>query len=422
MEIIKRIYLGEGNDKEYNKEWIYIIYLLLSLLALYVLIWSFTGMWPFLKNDYNSYALQAKAWLEGRLDLGRDYSYLEIAIFKGKYYVSFPPFPSYILLPFVAIFGVNTPDHLIGLISILLGGVYTFKLAKKLGRDNLSALFWSTFLLIGTNMVFVSVNGWVWFLAQNLSFTLSMMAIYYAKEGKGGMALSLWACSVGCRPFQIIYLPILIAIIIMKWKEEEEFSITTKIKENLIWAIGPIIIGGSYMILNYLRFGSVIEFGHNYLPEFLEAESGQFSVHYLSTNLHNLFRLPTIGEDLKFQFPKFDGVAFWIVSPIFLSYFIYVFYLVVIEKIGRRNKIDYQIQLGLIVLMILHLLLIASHKTLGGWHFGNRYTNDLLPYLFYGLMLLIPKKDLLEKAQYPLCIYGIGVNLIGTIAVYNGWF
>ena len=47
--------------------------------------------------------LQAQSWLEGRLDLGKDYPYLELAVFGGKYYVSFPPFPSYIMFPFAAL-------------------------------------------------------------------------------------------------------------------------------------------------------------------------------------------------------------------------------------------------------------------------------------------------------------------------------
>lgn len=34
---------------------------------------TFTGMWITGENPYRSYALQACAWLEGRLDLGMDY-------------------------------------------------------------------------------------------------------------------------------------------------------------------------------------------------------------------------------------------------------------------------------------------------------------------------------------------------------------
>ena len=47
-----------------------------------------------IRDRYKSYSLQAMAWLNGRLDLGQDYPWLELAVFQERYYVSFPPFPS----------------------------------------------------------------------------------------------------------------------------------------------------------------------------------------------------------------------------------------------------------------------------------------------------------------------------------------
>lgn len=410
-------YWKEKKDyDEMKSTFSYGVYIIIYLLLIYMIIWAFTGMWPILKNNYNSYALQAKAWLEGHLDLGRDYSYLEIASFHGKYFISFPPFPSYLLLPFAFIFGSNTPDHLIALFSIFVGGLYSFKLARTLGRSNEAALFWTLFLVGGSNLVFVSVNGWIWFLAQNLCFTLSICSIYYATNKKGGLSLLFWACSVGCRPFQIIYFPILIYILWRGINNEQSIRFPKFIIKNKYWFIAPIFIGMSYALLNYLRFGNIFEFGHNYLPEFIEANNGQFNLQYLGENIKNLFRLPTIGADYKIVFPSFDGMAFWLVSPIFISYCMYFIYALI-----RKDSEHLMINIYLILLFIVHLILLASHKTLGGWHFGNRYTNDLLAYLFFGIMLLIPKKDVLKPLDYPFCFFGILINTIGTIAVYNYW-
>ena len=82
-------------------EWRYVICPLAFLIVLWVAA-SFTGHWATEENPYRSYALQACAWLNGRLDLEKDYPWLELAIYEGKYYVSFPPFPSLVLLPFAA--------------------------------------------------------------------------------------------------------------------------------------------------------------------------------------------------------------------------------------------------------------------------------------------------------------------------------
>src|SRR5438128_2504480 len=60
-------------------------------------------------TPYNHFALLAEDWLRGRLDLGgAPPAYTgnnDFAFFQGKWFVSFPPFPALILLPFVAVAG-----------------------------------------------------------------------------------------------------------------------------------------------------------------------------------------------------------------------------------------------------------------------------------------------------------------------------
>lgn len=65
------------------------VYVVIPLTVLTVIgvMAAFTGGWPWNGNPYNSYVLQADAWLRGRLDLinGADYSWLELAIYGGRY-------------------------------------------------------------------------------------------------------------------------------------------------------------------------------------------------------------------------------------------------------------------------------------------------------------------------------------------------
>ena len=62
-------------------------------------------------SQFNHYALLADAWLHGRLDLGHPPpAYTQnndFAEFQGRYFVSFPPFPAVILLPFVKLAGTH---------------------------------------------------------------------------------------------------------------------------------------------------------------------------------------------------------------------------------------------------------------------------------------------------------------------------
>lgn len=395
----------------------YVIVPLTVLVVMWVIA-AFTGQWPWNNNGYNSYTLQACSWLEGRLDLGQDYPWLELAIYDGKYFVSFPPFPSYVMLPFAIIFGVNTPDHFIAMAVTVLGAIYAVKLYRAVAGTSKHLEFFVLFLYLASGLLFVSMNGYVWFIAQSMSFTFSLMALTYAVKGKGGLSLAFWACAVGCRPMIVVYFPLIVYILWKKWKAENpKGSVLQMIKEKWTWCIATGIIALSYMILNFVRFGNITEFGHNYLPEFTRTTTGQFNLCYLKENVKHLFRLPQMGEEGGgLSFYTSDGMAFWLITPLFISMLIAWIY-------GwMKKRKEYQPLLVLLpILVLLHVFIICCHKTLGGWHFGNRYLLDTLPYLFLGLLLWRPKGDSFVRWNIPLFFLGLAVNLVGTVATYNNW-
>ncbi len=401
------------------------------VLAGILVVIMFTGMWPGQDNGYNSYALQADAWRRGQLDLGQNYEWLELAIFGGKYYVSFPPFPSYILFPFVLIFGLKTPDHWIAIAVALVGAFYACRLCRKYLGSKEKALFFSSFLYLGTGMMFICVNGWVWFIAQNMCVTLSLMSLWYASEGKGGWALSFWACAVGCRPMVALYLPVLLWLLwnnrLSKQGEDTNSlrnTLSRMIKEKGYWCVGPVLIALSYMALNYARFGSVTEFGHNYLPEFTRTTTGQFNLSYFWGNLKNLLRLPSVGEGGggALQFPTENGMAFWLATPFFITV-ILAWGSAVWRKMKRAETGRSSLFLLLVLpaLALAHVAILCCHRTLGGWHFGNRYLLDLLPYLLLGMLFWQPSKKWFVQWNIPLFAFGAAFNFVGIVATYNHW-
>ncbi|MBR5152289.1 MAG: hypothetical protein IKW60_02010 [Clostridia bacterium] len=399
----------------YKKDISAISCIFLCMLCVYAIVWSYTGFWPWTGNIYNSFSLQSARWLQGHLDLGQDYPWLELAIYHGRYFVSFPPFPSYVMLPFSLFFGANTPDGWIALCISFLGAFYTYRLFRHFDRSEESATFWTLFIMVGSNLLYITVNGWVWFLAQNLCFALSVMALYYALCAKGGLSLAFWACSVGCRPMNALYAPVLLILLYKKIKEQHpDLTFKEILLPRLHWAIAPCIIAASYMLLNYLRFDSVLEFGHNYLPEFTRVETGQFHLDYMKNNLPSLFRLPTVSDNRTLQFPSWDGMAFYLATPIFVSYFIEA-----IVAICKRKKGHLLLSVLIPCTVVVHFLLLTAHKTMGGHHFGNRYTLDALPYILVAMLLLMNDNEETEKFHYPLAMLGIALNIVGTISSYN---
>jgi len=283
---------------------------------------------------------------------------------------------------------------------------------------------------LGSNFLFVSVNGsWVWFFAQILSFMFTVMSFYYARCKTGSndpyyLAPLFLACAAGCRPFQIVYAPLIACMMCGRFVSEGG-TLGGFIKRLPIWCIPAAVLCCLYLTLNYLRFGSPLEFGHNYLPEFVNSKDGQFSLKYLEENIGRLLRLPYRDRNGALTFHRFDGTAFWLVSPIFLA----VPFAPVIAFFKDRKTIKGRLgsalfQMAAILLIALHLLLLCLHKTMGGWHFGNRYTVDALPAALLAISAALPingkrGRIILSACLVPFLLAGFLINAFGTVWFYT---
>ena len=396
--------------------------LALTVLSVMLLCALAAGYQPLGYNPYHSYSLQAQAWLDGRLDLGQNYPWLEIAMYQGKYYISFPPFPSFVMLPFVAVFGVGTPDRLISLGIGVVAAVYAFKLAYLYLKDEKKAFFMSLFLCISGNYLMIATASGVWFIAQSMGFALTLMAVYYGSTDRAGhsfAALLALCCAMGCRPFQAVYIPLVIYLIYRKLAKGESLGWVPLIRQLMVYAIPAIVLGCVYMLLNILRFGNPLEFGHTYLPEFLDAEKGQFSLAYVSQNLGSLLRLPWFSEEDALTFPRFNGMNIFMVFPILVSYAVYWigdWFDLGGAEIGSDNSRGI-LYFGLPVLLLLHIFMLCMHRTMGGFHYGHRYIADAMPCVFLGLLLLV--RDRGRHGGFiwnvPAAVFGLALNVYLTV-------
>jgi len=373
-------------------------------------------------NYYNTYSIQATSWLAGRLDVD-NVPWLELAEFQGRYYVCFAPFPSIVMLPFVLIFGTNTPDHAIALAIALLSLLYAYKLAYKLLGNQNHAVLLSLFLILGTNYLHISLWGAVWYIAQNMAFLLTLVAFYYAMtDNKNSSCISLFAmcAAMGCRPFNIVYFPVLLYMIYKR----EGISLTGFIKKFIVYSIPAIILGSFFMWLNYARFGNIFEFGRNYLAEFVNDPHGQFHTGRILENLNVML----FGFDIT-EFPMFQGFAFWIASPIVVSYVVYLTLYIYKSRAGQlegnklRQKDNYIIYCLLISAIIL-LIAISMHRTLGGHQFGSRYTVDTLAAFYIGFLLIIKRLSPNKTIYINLApmLFGLTLNMYGTITFLSFYF
>ena len=163
----------------------------------------------FAHSPRDSYTLQALAWREGKLSLGQDYPWLELAIYEGDYYVSFPSVPALVMWLLTFFFGENTPNTLVTGLYFLTTYFAGYALARRF-RKSADAMFFALFLTLGCNMLQFSLTGDVWNQAQLMCFMLTTLcALGLTGEAPLEWALGLFclALSVGCRPFQAAFVP-----------------------------------------------------------------------------------------------------------------------------------------------------------------------------------------------------------------------
>ncbi len=387
------------------------LWVMLSLMTLgYVLLSLLTDGDLFRHEMQDSYTEQALNWLQGQLYIadGERYTWLELAIYDGKYWCSFPPVPALVLLPLALIFGQSTPNNLLVGVYGLVSAALAFRLMRRFGRGCPASAFWSVFLVWGSNMLWMTTYGGVWFQAQALCMVLSLGGCLAAVSDKKGLSLFLLALAVGCRPFTAVFLPVF--VLCFAWQERANGGFWRALLRQWRYCLGAAAVALALMGYNYARFGDPLQFGHDYLPEFTEAEHGQFALCYLWPNLRRILFEPVRIQNGTLSFPVFDGFMFYVANPLFLA----LFYEQARALVTRRTDFT---GTALTLGMVLELLLLCMHKTFGGWQFGCRYTCDLLPFAL--LYIARRGRTKTSPALWALAALAVAFNIYGVFFMYH---
>ena len=167
------------------KETVKVIIIVLVVFLSFMVLHNIIGTSMFEHSSWDTYDLQAEAWINGRNYLDHDYPHLELAVYKDNYYVSFPPFPSVILFPFVLIMGLeNVPDHFIICCIVAINVVVAYKILKKHKTNEFFSILIAVGLVLGSNMVSMATNSGPWFIAQALNMLLCTLAVGFFLKDK----------------------------------------------------------------------------------------------------------------------------------------------------------------------------------------------------------------------------------------------
>ena len=377
----------------------------LTVCVCYAALHFLLGTAPFAPSCYNSYTLQAMAWREGRISLGVNYPHLELAVFQNDWYVSFPPVPSVVQWVLTFFFGLNTPDGLLVKLYPLVGCLACCLALKRAGLSPSRAGAWAFFLIYGSCLFPITLDGGVWYQAQTLGLALSMGAAAAMFSGRPTLACALYALSVGCRPFNVCLGPVLLAMYITKCRQKG-LAFGSALKRLLPGLAAGLAIACAYGAYNYARFGNPLEFGHTYLPEFQRSPTGQFSLSHAAQNISRFFfGLPFYHTEQGWQVEKF-GFSMFLSNPVFLLLFAWA-----AEDLWKKRLT--LPQGAALLLFFLHLFLLLLHRTFGGYQFGARYTLDLLPYCLIYRLCAANQRGLRLYEGLALSL-GMVLNLVGA--------
>ena len=385
------------------------LYLLLAMIVLWGIMHKIVGGSFFGATFYNTYTLQALAWRDGLLHLPHDYPYLELAIFEGEFYVSFPPLPSVILFPLTFLFGDQTPDNLLVKIYAAAACVMMYFSFKRAGYSRLSGGLFSFLFCFASSLLPLTLNGAVWYHAQALAFFLMVLSFCFFSLDLPAPALFCYALSVACRPFHAVYaLPLFFTY----WRLNQ---IAGKSLDDTVSSLLPGICAGlsvavALALYNLARFGTPLEFGHNYLPEFSFQGGIQFSLNHVLNNLKTfLWGSPLEMQNGVLVFKKF-GYSMLIACPMLLLLLIYA----VIDLFKKQMRWEKAV---VIFSCIIHAFLLLLHRTFGGFQLGARYAVDLMPYAFFYL-LLTPEKKKLSIAEGIFLALMLIFTVVGVTQVH----
>lgn len=225
------------------------------------------------------------------------------------WYVSFPPGPAFLLLPWVLIFGLATPDVLLtALAAAAIPAVMLAFLDRVRGGPAVEHVWLALALGLGSPACFLGANGSVWFTAQVFGALLLTSYVWAAWDARRpALAGLLLGLAIACRPTMGV------AVIFFGW----EWWRGGRSMQAAVRFVGPpLLIGAALIALNLARFEEPLEFGHRFLEIRWQAriqEYGLFHPRYLLRNLECLLWL--MPRELQPPRLSLHGTALWVLSP-----------------------------------------------------------------------------------------------------------
>ncbi|HEX5823604.1 MAG TPA: hypothetical protein VFY18_04005, partial [Candidatus Limnocylindrales bacterium] len=361
----------------------------------------------------DAYIPLADAMLHGRVSLDpMHYTWVELALYRGGWFVPFPPVPAVVLLPFVAVFGQTFDTNLTAAIAGGIGVWLMWGMLRQLGLNLRSALALTVAWAVGSEVFWASAVGGTHLFAETLAATLLLATLRLALARRAPiLAGLLLGAAIGCRLPLVFALPLVVGLYV---------GLPTRIGRpsarqlSRVVEIGFGLAGPALMIAvyNYARFRSPIEFGYGLITSrdghsVLEEpwySHGIVSPLYLPGGLWAMLGKPwdIVGE-FPWLHPTWAGQAVTFTTPL----------LVWLARARFRNPLVAYALVSAALILLVDLI----HGGTGYAQFGYRFIVDGLPVLW--LVLATVFRDGLGRWAVVAGALGIAAFAYGMVAIWG---
>ena len=336
-------------------------------------------------------------------------------------YVSFPPFPTVVMLPAAAVAGRAGNDVLPTLVLAALVLPLALVVLRRLARAGLSRrslrddLWLVATLAFGTVELFSAVQGKVWYTAHVVGIVLALIYVWASIEASRPVIAGLALGAAALTRTPMAFMVPLFACEAWRihggrqaWRTDRRALLRSLRRPLLMFAAPIAAFAVAGMAYNLARFGAPTEFGHSYLEVRQQVQIEQYGLanyHYLSRNLAVAFTLlPELLPNAPYVQINGHGLALWFTTPVLLL------------LLWPRERNPLHRTLWLCVAAVALPSLVYQNS---GWvQFGYRFSLDYLVLLV--MLVAIGGRPLTWFAR-ALIIAGIAINLFGALTFDRAW-
>ncbi|MFQ5490064.1 MAG: hypothetical protein ACE5GE_05015 [Phycisphaerae bacterium] len=332
-----------------------------------------------IQGDANYNVAEARAWLDGRLDLGvagpdgrRPW---DTALFGGRFYNPFPPAFTLVCLGVLPFSPEGVPHWLsVAMLALPLPGLAFSLFTRRTGSHTWGCLLTLTYLL-GTSLLPVAGRAVRYGSVYHVNHVLSQIGLmiflldFWGRRrvwpGGAGLLLAAWS-----RQLTVAFALPLIAAALAEDRKAGRGRNRTIVAVALVALVGVLPL-----VLNTLKFGHPLDSGYAHLYEgrsdkYAEAaEDGLFGLRFVPDNLYHMNlgfpRLIHAGGQWHVR-PNMVATGIWWTTPLLLGWLVSL----------RRSWRDGQGRTLLIAIGLVWVGLLCYHATGAEQRGYNRFSLD----------------------------------------------